>query len=153
MPAARFETAIPATERPHAHALDRAATGIGWITAIGTWIIEKAVQSLYMTPRCVPLLQTALYNIPRKRRGEVDIQRYSFFNFGSRWRWLVNAMPQSFYPPGMARHALYSKQLLLKQKSWNNQDHAVAQLVEALRYNPEGCGFDSRWCHWIFWLT
>jgi hypothetical protein len=23
----------------------------------------------------------------------------------------------------------------------------VAQLVEALRYKPEGSGFDSRWCH------
>jgi hypothetical protein len=29
----------------------------------------------------------------------------------------------------------------------------VAQLVEALRYKPEGCGFDFRWCHWIFSLT
>jgi hypothetical protein len=26
----------------------------------------------------------------------------------------------------------------------------VAQLVEALRYKPEGRGFYSRWCHWIF---
>jgi len=26
----------------------------------------------------------------------------------------------------------------------------VAQLVEALRYKSEGRGFDSRWCHWIF---
>ena len=26
--------------------------------------------------------------------------------------------------------------------------HAVAQLVEALRYKPEGRGFDSRLCHW-----
>jgi hypothetical protein len=25
--------------------------------------------------------------------------------------------------------------------------HAVAKLVEALRYKPEGRGFDSRWCH------
>ena len=25
--------------------------------------------------------------------------------------------------------------------------HAVAQLVEALRYKPEGRGFDFRWCH------
>ena len=25
---------------------------------------------------------------------------------------------------------------------------AVAQLVEALRYKPEGRGFDSRWCLW-----
>jgi hypothetical protein len=25
--------------------------------------------------------------------------------------------------------------------------HVVAQLVEALRYKPEGRGFDSGWCH------
>jgi hypothetical protein len=31
--------------------------------------------------------------------------------------------------------------------------HAVAQLVEALRYKPEGHGIDSRWCHWNFSLT
>ena len=31
--------------------------------------------------------------------------------------------------------------------------HTVAQLVEALRYRPEGRGFDSRWCHWNFSLT
>jgi len=31
--------------------------------------------------------------------------------------------------------------------------HAVAQLVEAMRYKPEGRGFDSRWCHWSFSLT
>jgi len=31
--------------------------------------------------------------------------------------------------------------------------HAVAQLVEALRYKSEGRGFDSRWCHWYFLLT
>ena len=30
---------------------------------------------------------------------------------------------------------------------------SVAQLVEALRYKPEGRGFDSRWCHWNFSLT
>jgi hypothetical protein len=31
--------------------------------------------------------------------------------------------------------------------------HAVAQLFEALRYKPEGRGFDSRWCHWNFSVT
>ena len=30
--------------------------------------------------------------------------------------------------------------------------HSVAQLVEALRYKPEGRGFDSRWCHWNFFI-
>jgi hypothetical protein len=27
---------------------------------------------------------------------------------------------------------------------------AVAQLVDALRYKPEGRGFDSQWCNWNF---
>jgi hypothetical protein len=31
--------------------------------------------------------------------------------------------------------------------------HVVAQLVEALRYKPEGRGFDSRWRHWNLSLT
>jgi len=31
--------------------------------------------------------------------------------------------------------------------------HVVAQLVAALRYEPEGCGFHSRWCHCNFSLT
>jgi hypothetical protein len=31
--------------------------------------------------------------------------------------------------------------------------NVVAQLVEALRYKPEGRGFDSRWCQWNFLLT
>jgi hypothetical protein len=30
------------------------------------------------------------------------------------------------------------------------QEYAVAQLVEALRYKPEGRGFDSLWSHWSF---
>jgi len=28
--------------------------------------------------------------------------------------------------------------------------HAVSQLVETLRYKPEGRGLDSRCCHWNF---
>jgi len=31
-------------------------------------------------------------------------------------------------------------------------DMAVVQLVKALRYKLEGCGFDCRWCHWNFSL-
>ena len=31
--------------------------------------------------------------------------------------------------------------------------HAVTQLVEAQRYKPEVCGFDSRLYHWHFSLT
>jgi hypothetical protein len=34
-----------------------------------------------------------------------------------------------------------------------NLGHAVAQLVEALLYKPEGRGFGSRWCQWNFLLT
>ena len=31
--------------------------------------------------------------------------------------------------------------------------HAVAQMVQALRYKPEGRVFDYRWCDWNFSLT
>ena len=34
-----------------------------------------------------------------------------------------------------------------------NQYHRVAQLLEAMRYEPEGRGFGTRWCHWNFFLT
>ena len=43
-----------------------------------------------------------------------------------------------------------SYEFRLLQVKWG---HAVAQLVEALRYKPEGRGFESRWCHWNFSLT
>jgi hypothetical protein len=37
---------------------------------------------------------------------------------------------------------------------WRHQNiPAVAQLVEAMHYKPEGRGLDSRWCHWNFSLT
>ena len=32
-------------------------------------------------------------------------------------------------------------------------EHAVGQLVEALRFKSEDRGFDSRLCHWNFSLT
>jgi hypothetical protein len=28
--------------------------------------------------------------------------------------------------------------------------HVVAQLVEVLHYKPEGHGFNSRWCNWLW---
>jgi hypothetical protein len=34
-----------------------------------------------------------------------------------------------------------------------DKGHAVAQLVEALRYKSESCGFESRCSHWNFSLT
>jgi hypothetical protein len=41
----------------------------------------------------------------------------------------------------------------IKMDLQENGEHAVAQLIEALRYKSEGRGFDSRWCHWNFSLT
>ena len=37
-------------------------------------------------------------------------------------------------------------------RTHNCMGHAVAQMVEALRYKPEGLGFDSRWYHWNFFI-
>jgi hypothetical protein len=33
------------------------------------------------------------------------------------------------------------------------RNYKVVQLVQVLRYKPEGHRFDSRWCHWNFSLT
>ena len=41
----------------------------------------------------------------------------------------------------------------LNERKIMRQGYAVAQLVEALRYKPEGRGFDSRWSHWNFSVT
>jgi hypothetical protein len=38
-------------------------------------------------------------------------------------------------------------------KSFSSKGWAVAQLVEAQRYKPEGHGFDCLWGHWDFSLT
>jgi len=45
---------------------------------------------------------------------------------------------------------VYTKITHRTHRHWG---HAVAQLVEALRYKSEGHGFDSRWCHRNFSLT
>ena len=66
-------------------------------------------------------------------------------------------------PPGTNFSNVFSKQIIFircntTQVYFNSicypfmQGHAVAQLVEALRYKPEGRGFDSRWCHWNFFI-
>jgi hypothetical protein len=41
----------------------------------------------------------------------------------------------------------------IKSESKASSERAVVQLVEALRYKPEGGRFDSRLCHWNFSLT
>ena len=48
---------------------------------------------------------------------------------------------------------IFTNLYLTKHKYIIIWGHAVAQLVEALRYKSEGRGFDSQWCHWNFSLT
>ena len=46
-----------------------------------------------------------------------------------------------------------SKHTLAIRSCNKYRGHAVAHLIEAMRYKPEGGGFNSRWCHWNFSLT
>jgi hypothetical protein len=57
----------------------------------------------------------------------------------------------SFYEINITRHR--SMNIVFTFLTHVNKGHAVAQLVEALRYKPEGREFDFRWCHWNFSLT
>ena len=48
-----------------------------------------------------------------------------------------------------------ARQVLYRSDCWFVvvSGHAVAQLVEAMRYKLEGRGFDPRWCHWNLSFT
>jgi hypothetical protein len=41
--------------------------------------------------------ESSPYERPRRPRGGVEVELYSFFNLGARWRWVVNAMPRPLY--------------------------------------------------------
>jgi hypothetical protein len=53
----------------------------------------------------------------------------------------------------MRRNLISLESVKKSGEYWQKPGHAVAQLVEALRYKPEGRGFDFRLCHWNFSLT
>jgi hypothetical protein len=62
-------------------------------------------------------------------------------------------LPAARWPRG--RHSLYQNWVpgIFRGGKGGRWGHAVAQLVEALRYKPKRRGFDSQWCHWNFLLT
>ena len=41
----------------------------------------------------------------------------------------------------------YNSHVIIPDFFQSSVEHAEAQLVETLRYKPEGRGFDSPWCH------
>jgi hypothetical protein len=53
--------------------------------------------------------------------------------------------------PGITVKAFFP--FLSSSRYMIGQGYVVAQLVEALRYKPEGHGFNSRWRHRNFSLT
>ena len=75
-----------------------------------------------------------------------------------KWRVLVNTL-MKFGVTQNARNSFTSRGIVTSQKDSASLSYvglrahrAVAQLVEALRYKPEGRGFQSRWCHWNFFI-
>jgi hypothetical protein len=51
------------------------------------------------------------------------------------------------------RYKIFEGNRILFRVEPGSPGYAVAQLVEALRYKPEGRGFDSRCSHWNFSVT
>jgi hypothetical protein len=64
--------------------------------------------------------------------------------------------PLIIFSQFLEKHLMQSTELLLLCISLIyllRYGYAVVQLVEALRYKPEGRGFDSRWSHYNFSVT
>ena len=78
-----------------------------------------------------------------KPHGQLSLQ-FSHFDRQTQ-EYDVESDHSSFFP--------HPTSFILTYRPINGLRHAVAQLVESLRYKPEGLGFDSRWCHWNFSLT
>ena len=74
-----------------------------------------------------PRLMKKEFTGPRSHRG---------------WKTLMYSTMVTF-PPSLTS--------IISLKEW--LEYAVVHLVEALRYKPEGRGFDSRCCHWNIPLT
>ena len=81
-----------------------------------------------------------------------------FLDHGTRSGWGVSPTPRPLFIPGTSRaslHCTLTFYIVVTHTSiyiyiyW----HAVVQLVEALRYKPEGRWFNSRLCNWNYSLT
>jgi hypothetical protein len=71
---------------------------------------------------------------------------------------MMNYDRENFWSKNILKHewsyaASVINHLYIMKELGNLLGHAVAQLVEVLRYKLNGRGFDSRWCLWNFWLT
>jgi hypothetical protein len=82
-------------------------------------------------------------------------------NFIRRWKYLSRLMQALSCIYHSSNCKYWSKQNVWESETfaycscdWAHQfcllGSAVARVVQALRYKPEGCGFDSRRCHWNF---
>ena len=71
------------------------------------------------------------------------------------WPVVYNLNTQHLIIPSLLnkRRTPLNRLLTLCNKAFGGGGHAVAKLVEVLRYKSDGRGFDSRWCHWNFSLT
>jgi len=62
-------------------------------------------------------------------------------------------MEQNFLIPFAKRkRQKRANSVTFRPEYYTVKGHVVAHLVEALRYKPEGRGFDSQLCHWNFSL-
>jgi hypothetical protein len=89
-PLAGFEPAIPASERPHTHALEHAATGIGWEYNVPKY--EFLLTDLQYTI-ALSSQSPSSFNKPKGHVPQVKLQhnlhthqRRSFSKFVSKWQ-------------------------------------------------------------------
>jgi len=108
-----------------------------------------------LTPELGELDVPFAWPLPPELRWETSVTCRQYIKRTNQLGCLQNKGTTKYYKDSHCYRQVVKVRMKLEyvtilQSNWG---HAVAQLVEALRYKPEGRGFDSRWCHWNFSLT
>jgi hypothetical protein len=65
-----------------------------------TALAKNKISYFLVSPVCAILYLKVKFTLEQAQRprGVVEVQLYSFFNLGARWRWVVKATPGRFIP-------------------------------------------------------
>jgi len=79
-------------------------------------------------------MYSSTWNRPQRHRGGVKVKFYSFFNLGTRWKWVVNVTPQQLHPQEKDSVPTVQKAGWAPGPVWAGEEFDPCNLIYGLRY-------------------